>query len=153
MNFSVTKVNTSKYVTISSFLHVYHLNSCSLLSDYSQFVNFRQAQCCEWTCMTCVAQISPAHSMKVCGPWIDLSVSLYYLQTKLTACVLFSSVGRKRKGWAKRRRRQSGTKSSLKTLPKEDDSDDACEKSFSVFVPRSQAPSAIKLIRLYSSRP
>uniref|UniRef100_A0A8D0AUZ0 MSL complex subunit 3 n=1 Tax=Sander lucioperca TaxID=283035 RepID=A0A8D0AUZ0_SANLU len=32
----------------------------------------------------------------------------------------------KRKGWAKRRRRQSGTKSSLKTLPKEDDSDDAC---------------------------
>lgn len=37
--------------------------------------------------------------------------------------------GRKRKGWAKRRRRQSGTKSSLKTLPKEDDSDDACEKS------------------------
>uniref|UniRef100_A0A671YW48 MSL complex subunit 3 n=1 Tax=Sparus aurata TaxID=8175 RepID=A0A671YW48_SPAAU len=59
----------------------------------------------------------------------------------------------KRKGWAKRRRRQSGTKSSLKTLPKEDDSDDACEKSFSVFVPRSQAPSAIKLIRLYSSRP
>lgn len=36
---------------------------------------------------------------------------------------------RKRKGWAKRRRRQSGTKSSLKTLPKEDDSDDACKKS------------------------
>ncbi|TNN55697.1 Male-specific lethal 3 [Liparis tanakae] len=33
---------------------------------------------------------------------------------------------RKRKGWAKRRRRQSGTKSSLKPLPKEDDSDDAC---------------------------
>ncbi|XP_034409490.1 male-specific lethal 3 homolog isoform X2 [Cyclopterus lumpus] len=33
----------------------------------------------------------------------------------------------KRKGgWAKRRRRQSGTKSSLKPLPKEDDSDDAC---------------------------
>lgn len=34
---------------------------------------------------------------------------------------------RKRKAWAKRRRRQSGTKSSLKTLPKEDDSDDACK--------------------------
>uniref|UniRef100_A0A3Q3GX74 MSL complex subunit 3 n=1 Tax=Labrus bergylta TaxID=56723 RepID=A0A3Q3GX74_9LABR len=33
---------------------------------------------------------------------------------------------RKKKGWAKRRRRQSGTKSALKTLPKEDDSDDAC---------------------------
>ncbi|KAI4831351.1 hypothetical protein KUCAC02_000897 [Chaenocephalus aceratus] len=33
----------------------------------------------------------------------------------------------KKKGWAKRRRRQSGTKSSsLKILPKEDDSDDAC---------------------------
>ncbi|XP_042337430.1 male-specific lethal 3 homolog, partial [Plectropomus leopardus] len=32
----------------------------------------------------------------------------------------------KRRVWAKRRRRQSGTKSSLKTLPKEDDSDDAC---------------------------
>lgn len=46
---------------------------------------------------------------------------------------------RKRKGWVKRRRRQSGTKSSLKTLPKEDDSDDACEKSFCIslsFAPR-----------------
>ncbi|XP_078147284.1 MSL complex subunit 3-like isoform X1 [Centroberyx gerrardi] len=32
----------------------------------------------------------------------------------------------KRKGWGKRRRRQSGVKSTLKTLPKEDDSDDAC---------------------------
>lgn len=40
---------------------------------------------------------------------------------------------RKKKGWAKRRRRQSGTKSSLKTLPKEDDSDDACEESSSAF--------------------
>uniref|UniRef100_A0A3Q3J7N2 Chromo domain-containing protein n=1 Tax=Monopterus albus TaxID=43700 RepID=A0A3Q3J7N2_MONAL len=37
----------------------------------------------------------------------------------------------KRKGWVKRRRRQSGTKSSLKTLPKEDDSDDACLSSSS----------------------
>lgn len=46
---------------------------------------------------------------------------------------------RKRKGWVKRRRRQSGTKSSLKTLPKEDDSDDACEKSLCIslsFAPR-----------------
>lgn len=34
---------------------------------------------------------------------------------------------RKRKAWA-RRRRQSGTKPSLKTVPKEDDSDDACNK-------------------------
>uniref|UniRef100_H3DAN1 MSL complex subunit 3 n=1 Tax=Tetraodon nigroviridis TaxID=99883 RepID=H3DAN1_TETNG len=33
----------------------------------------------------------------------------------------------KRKAWA-RRRRQSGTKPSLKTVPKEDDSDDACNK-------------------------
>uniref|UniRef100_A0A674PCG9 MSL complex subunit 3 n=1 Tax=Takifugu rubripes TaxID=31033 RepID=A0A674PCG9_TAKRU len=33
----------------------------------------------------------------------------------------------KRKAWA-RRRRQSGTKPSLKTVPKEDDSDDACKK-------------------------
>ncbi|XP_053713955.1 male-specific lethal 3 homolog isoform X1 [Synchiropus splendidus] len=32
----------------------------------------------------------------------------------------------KRKGWTKRRRRQPGTKSSVKDLPKEDDSDDAC---------------------------
>uniref|UniRef100_A0A668ADG8 MSL complex subunit 3 n=1 Tax=Myripristis murdjan TaxID=586833 RepID=A0A668ADG8_9TELE len=38
----------------------------------------------------------------------------------------------KRKGWWKRRRRQSGVKSTLKTLPKEDDSDDACEKSLSL---------------------
>lgn len=37
---------------------------------------------------------------------------------------------RKRKAWA-RRRRQSGTKPSLKTVPKEDDSDDACKKCFS----------------------
>uniref|UniRef100_A0A3Q1H417 Chromo domain-containing protein n=1 Tax=Anabas testudineus TaxID=64144 RepID=A0A3Q1H417_ANATE len=44
------------------------------------------------------------------------------LQRKLAR----KALGRmKRKGWAKRRRRQSGTKSSLKTLPKEDDSDDA----------------------------
>lgn len=42
---------------------------------------------------------------------------------------------RKRKGWAKRRRRQSGTKSSLKTLPKEDDSDDACERFLSLTFP------------------
>uniref|UniRef100_A0A3Q1I1L4 MSL complex subunit 3 n=1 Tax=Acanthochromis polyacanthus TaxID=80966 RepID=A0A3Q1I1L4_9TELE len=43
------------------------------------------------------------------------------LQRKLAR----KALGRmKRKGWAKRRRRQSGTKSSLKTLPKEDDSDD-----------------------------
>uniref|UniRef100_A0A665U7A5 MSL complex subunit 3 n=1 Tax=Echeneis naucrates TaxID=173247 RepID=A0A665U7A5_ECHNA len=50
------------------------------------------------------------------------------LQRKLAR----KALGRmKRKGWAKRRRRQSGTKSSLKTLPKEDDSDDACEKSVS----------------------
>uniref|UniRef100_A0A3P8VTF5 FERM and PDZ domain containing 4 n=1 Tax=Cynoglossus semilaevis TaxID=244447 RepID=A0A3P8VTF5_CYNSE len=35
----------------------------------------------------------------------------------------------KKKGWSKRRRRQSGSKTSLKTLPKEDESDDACEKS------------------------
>ncbi|KAM4601929.1 MSL complex subunit 3B-like isoform 2-T2 [Polymixia lowei] len=32
----------------------------------------------------------------------------------------------RKKGWGKRRRRQSGVKSPLKTLPKEDDSDDAC---------------------------
>ncbi|XP_028319540.1 male-specific lethal 3 homolog [Gouania willdenowi] len=32
----------------------------------------------------------------------------------------------KRKGWVKRRRRQSGSKCALKTLPKEDESDDAC---------------------------
>ncbi|KAF6728543.1 Male-specific lethal 3-like [Oryzias melastigma] len=45
------------------------------------------------------------------------------LQRKLAR----KALGRmKRKGWTKRRRRQSGTKSSLKTLPKEDDSDDAC---------------------------
>lgn len=36
---------------------------------------------------------------------------------------------RKRKAWA-RRRRQSGTKPSLKTVPKEDDSDDACNKCY-----------------------
>uniref|UniRef100_A0A3Q1BHL2 MSL complex subunit 3 n=1 Tax=Amphiprion ocellaris TaxID=80972 RepID=A0A3Q1BHL2_AMPOC len=53
------------------------------------------------------------------------------LQRKLAR----KALGRmKRKGWAKRRRRQSGTKSSLKTLPKEDDSDDACEKSLCIFV-------------------
>lgn len=67
-----------------------------------------------------------------------------------TLCVFFPG-GRKRRVWAKRRRRQSGTKSSLKTLPKEDDSDDACEKSSSVFVFRSQSPSAIKLIPPHSS--
>ncbi|XP_062270395.1 male-specific lethal 3 homolog isoform X2 [Scomber scombrus] len=45
------------------------------------------------------------------------------LQRKLAR----KALGRmKRKAWAKRRRRQSGTKSSLKTLPKEDDSDDPC---------------------------
>uniref|UniRef100_A0A673BRD1 MSL complex subunit 3 n=1 Tax=Sphaeramia orbicularis TaxID=375764 RepID=A0A673BRD1_9TELE len=45
------------------------------------------------------------------------------LQRKLAR----KALGRmKKKGWVKRRRRQSGTKSSLKTLPKEDDSDDAC---------------------------
>nr|XP_015808042.2 male-specific lethal 3 homolog isoform X1 [Nothobranchius furzeri] len=45
------------------------------------------------------------------------------LQRKLAR----KALGRmKRKGWTKRRRRQSCTKSSLKTLPKEDDSDDAC---------------------------
>ncbi|KAM9766466.1 MSL complex subunit 3-like isoform 2-T2 [Menidia menidia] len=45
------------------------------------------------------------------------------LQRKLAR----KALGRmKKKGWTKRRRRQSGTKSSLKTLPKEDDSDDAC---------------------------
>lgn len=49
-------------------------------------------------------------------------------------CSVSCSGGRKRKGWAKRRRRQSGTKSSLKTLPKEDDSDDACKKYSSIFV-------------------
>nr|XP_057906528.1 male-specific lethal 3 homolog isoform X3 [Doryrhamphus excisus] len=32
----------------------------------------------------------------------------------------------KKKGWAKRRRRHSGTKPSVKILPKEDDSDDTC---------------------------
>uniref|UniRef100_A0A3P9B8S2 MSL complex subunit 3 n=1 Tax=Maylandia zebra TaxID=106582 RepID=A0A3P9B8S2_9CICH len=51
------------------------------------------------------------------------------LQRKLAR----KALGRmKRKGWVKRRRRQSGTKSSLKTLPKEDDSDDACEKSLCI---------------------
>uniref|UniRef100_A0A3B4UFB8 FERM and PDZ domain containing 4 n=1 Tax=Seriola dumerili TaxID=41447 RepID=A0A3B4UFB8_SERDU len=72
------------------------------------------------------------------------------LQRKLARKFVFCflSCGRKRKGWAKRRRRQSGTKSSLKTLPKEDDSDDACEKPLSVFVFCSQSPSAIKLICL-----
>ncbi|XP_007557154.1 male-specific lethal 3 homolog isoform X1 [Poecilia latipinna] len=45
------------------------------------------------------------------------------LQRKLAR----KALGRmKRKGWTKRRRRQSGNKSSLKTLPKEEDSDDAC---------------------------
>lgn len=44
-----------------------------------------------------------------------------------TDCVLFP-LRRKRKVWVKRRRRQSDIKSTLKTLPKEDDSDDACEK-------------------------
>lgn len=83
---------------------------------------------------------------------MSLSVStrfrfLFICSTRLglMVCVLFPG-GRKRKGWAKRRRRQSGTKSSLKTLPKEDDSDDACEKSLFVFVFCSQSPSAIKLI-------
>uniref|UniRef100_A0A3B3VS44 MSL complex subunit 3 n=1 Tax=Poecilia latipinna TaxID=48699 RepID=A0A3B3VS44_9TELE len=52
------------------------------------------------------------------------------LQRKLAR----KALGRmKRKGWTKRRRRQSGNKSSLKTLPKEEDSDDACENS--VFPP------------------
>uniref|UniRef100_A0A3Q0SKY7 MSL complex subunit 3 n=1 Tax=Amphilophus citrinellus TaxID=61819 RepID=A0A3Q0SKY7_AMPCI len=64
------------------------------------------------------------------------------LQRKLAR----KALGRmKRKGWVKRRRRQSGTKSSLKTLPKEDDSDDACEKALCIFVFCSQSPSAIKL--------
>lgn len=45
------------------------------------------------------------------------------LQRKLAR----KALGRmKKKAWAKRRRRQSGSKSSLKTLPKEEDSDDAC---------------------------
>uniref|UniRef100_A0A8C6KHC5 MSL complex subunit 3 n=1 Tax=Nothobranchius furzeri TaxID=105023 RepID=A0A8C6KHC5_NOTFU len=52
------------------------------------------------------------------------------LQRKLAR----KALGRmKRKGWTKRRRRQSCTKSSLKTLPKEDDSDDACEESICSF--------------------
>lgn len=42
---------------------------------------------------------------------------------------VYSLDGRKRKAWA-RRRRQSGTKPSLKTVPKEDDSDDACNKRY-----------------------
>uniref|UniRef100_A0A3P9L960 MSL complex subunit 3 n=1 Tax=Oryzias latipes TaxID=8090 RepID=A0A3P9L960_ORYLA len=47
---------------------------------------------------------------------------------KLQRRLARKALGRmKRKGWRKRRRRPSGTKSSsLKTLPKEDDSDDAC---------------------------
>ncbi|PWA32278.1 hypothetical protein CCH79_00013215 [Gambusia affinis] len=45
------------------------------------------------------------------------------LQRKLAR----KALGRmKRKGWTKRRHRQSGNQSSLKTLPKEEDSDDAC---------------------------
>ncbi|XP_072288344.1 MSL complex subunit 3-like isoform X1 [Eucyclogobius newberryi] len=45
------------------------------------------------------------------------------LQRKLAR----KALGRmKKKAWAKRRRRQSGSKSVLKTLPKEEDSDDAC---------------------------
>ncbi|XP_061745948.1 male-specific lethal 3 homolog isoform X1 [Nerophis ophidion] len=45
------------------------------------------------------------------------------LQRKLAR----EALGRmKKKGWAKRRRRHSGTKPSVKTLPKEDDSDDTC---------------------------
>uniref|UniRef100_A0A3B4ZPJ3 MSL complex subunit 3 n=1 Tax=Stegastes partitus TaxID=144197 RepID=A0A3B4ZPJ3_9TELE len=64
------------------------------------------------------------------------------LQRKLAR----KALGRmKRKGWVKRRRRQSGTKSSLKTLPKEDDSDDACEKSLCIFVLCSQPPRAVVL--------
>lgn len=65
--------------------------------------------------------------------------------THLEFCFIFCYVGygqnwmvcvffvydRKRKAWA-RRRRQSGTKPSLKTVPKEDDSDDACKKCLSV---------------------
>uniref|UniRef100_A0A3B5MVC4 MSL complex subunit 3 n=1 Tax=Xiphophorus couchianus TaxID=32473 RepID=A0A3B5MVC4_9TELE len=48
------------------------------------------------------------------------------LQRKLAR----KALGRmKRKGWTKRRHRQSGNKSSLKILPKEEDSDDACENS------------------------
>uniref|UniRef100_A0A4W6FNU3 MSL complex subunit 3 n=1 Tax=Lates calcarifer TaxID=8187 RepID=A0A4W6FNU3_LATCA len=63
------------------------------------------------------------------------------LQRKLAR----KALGRmKRKGWAKRRRRQSGTKSSLKTLPKEDDSDDACEKSLSVFCSQSRLDINVK---------
>uniref|UniRef100_A0A8D3ED82 FERM and PDZ domain containing 4 n=1 Tax=Scophthalmus maximus TaxID=52904 RepID=A0A8D3ED82_SCOMX len=65
------------------------------------------------------------------------------LQRKLAR----KALGRmKRKGWSKRRRRQSGTKSSLKTLPKEDDSDDPCEKSLSVFVCCPQSPAAVTFI-------
>ncbi|KAK7926189.1 hypothetical protein WMY93_008499 [Mugilogobius chulae] len=45
------------------------------------------------------------------------------LQRKLAR----KALGRmKKKAWAKRRRRQSGSKILLKTLPKEEDSDDAC---------------------------
>ncbi|KAJ0062555.1 hypothetical protein NL108_016708 [Boleophthalmus pectinirostris] len=45
------------------------------------------------------------------------------LQRKLAR----KALGRmKKKAWAKRRRRQSGSKTVLKTLPKEEDSDDAC---------------------------
>lgn len=55
---------------------------------------------------------------------------------------------RKRKGWAKRRRRQSGTKSSLKTLPKEDDSDDACEKSRSDFLLQHICPNNYGNLRI-----
>lgn len=67
-------------------------------------------------------------------------------------CVSPTPAARKRKGWAKRRRRQSGTKSSLKTLPKEDDSDDACEKT-QTFVFCSQSPSAMIVISKFLSLP
>lgn len=46
---------------------------------------------------------------------------------KLQRKLADKALGRmKKKAWAKRRRRQSGSKPSLKTLPKEDDSDDPC---------------------------
>lgn len=68
---------------------------------------------------------SPVHCMDI--NWFIIPLWCQRLELRCVLC----SLDRKRKGWAKRRRRQSGTKSSLKTLPKEDDSDDACENSSS----------------------
>ena len=80
-----------------------------------------------------------------------VSTSIYW-QALINKCVFCLCLcGRKRKGWSKRRRRQSGTKSSLKTLPKEDDSDDACERPPSLSF-SSQCPSAITLMRLHVFR-